>query len=159
MTDSNFEKTVKGFVEISMNDIRELLDGRNSGTFNLNLNDYIEKHPGNLHKIEEDVLRVDSNNTPEDTAMGAVAEYIARINKEEDREIYDPKFEDSMHVTWFAYVAGNWKAMVMSDGFTEYFEVTYISEEDSVKVDAYDINTASRTFQLETVKDWFDDCE
>lgn len=158
MTEDNFNKTVKGVViEIPINDIREILGKSTSGMFNLN--DYMKDHFQNVHEVKDEPLRVDANNTPADTALGAVGEYIDRINKEEDREIYDPEFEDSMHVTWFAYVAGNWKAMVMSEGFTEYFEVTYISEENSVKVDAYDINTESRTFKLEIEKDWMDDCE
>lgn len=87
-------------------------------------------------------------NRPEAIAIAAVAEYTDAINQSKSYDTYDRVDTDMLHVTWHAYIAGNWKSMVMWDDHDEYFEVTYISKENLVVVDAYTKHTDSLSSPL-----------
>lgn len=135
--------------DISLEDLRKLLS-HDVNKVNL---DYLKNaHKINVQEEPDDVIRVLKTNEPTDVALSAVDKFIEQKNKREGEELLDPEFMDSAHVTWFAYVAGNWKAMVMSEGYSDYFEVTGIQKQNTIVVDRYDQASCSETFHLELVE-------
>ena len=52
---------------------------------------------------------------------------------------YDiPILPNAIRVTWYCYLAGNYKCLISLNGLSYYFEVTYIAKENKLILDEYD---------------------
>ena len=76
-----------------------------------------------------------NDTTPQSAARLAVLDYYnSRVEKTDEVLLT----VDSVYVVWFAYVLGNWKALVSTtvpDG--QYYEVTYRDETGEMYLDVY----------------------
>ena len=76
-----------------------------------------------------------NDTTPQSAARLAVRDYYnSRVEKTDEVLLT----VDSVYVVWFAYVLGNWKALVSTtvpDG--QYYEVTYRDETGEMYLDVY----------------------
>lgn len=69
-------------------------------------------------------------------------EKFIEMGKEYTSEVVSEAYDDAIYpeqirMTWYCYLAGNYKAMFSSNKFEDYCEVTYIAKEDAWNVDLY----------------------